>query len=137
LNLKICLNHIYFSKIKGRLSYEENLDRRREDLPKKIMIYDGHGTSDPKFVKEVADSLGDFTINNLCSMDNLRKQLDQNNIFIEQFHNDMQQIEVTSRERIIFYMNKIRQGFEQQINQLEDKLKLSVQNQYLSNKILS
>jgi hypothetical protein len=101
------------------------------------MIYDGQGQSDPEFTKEVADSLGAFATANLWSMDNLRKQLDQKNLLIEQLHNDMQQMEVTSRERINFDMNQVRQGFEQQIKQLEDKLKLSVQNQHLSNNMLS
>jgi hypothetical protein len=62
------------------------------------MIYDGHGQSDPEFKKEVADSLGAFATANLWSMDNLRKQLDRKNLLIEQSHNDMQQMEVTSRE---------------------------------------
>jgi hypothetical protein len=138
LNLKICLHQIYFSKRKGRLSYEGNLDRRREELPKKNkMIYDGQGQSDPEFTKEVADSLGAFATANLWSVDNLRKQLDQKNILIEKLHNDMQQMEVTSRERINFDMNQIRQGFEQQIKKLEEKLKLSVQNQHLSNNMVS
>jgi len=32
--MKISLHQIYFSTRKGRLSYEENIDRRREELLK-------------------------------------------------------------------------------------------------------
>jgi hypothetical protein len=87
------------------------------------MIYDGQGQSDPEFAKEVADSLGDFATANQWSVDNLIKKLDQNNLLIEQLHNDMQQMEVISRDKINFDMDQIRQGFEQQIKKLEDKLK--------------
>ena len=101
------------------------------------MIYDGQGQSDPEFAKEVVDSLGAFAIANQWSVDNLRKQLDQKNLLIEQLHNDMQQMEVTVREKINFDMNQIIQGFEQHIKQLEDKLELSVKNKHLSNNMLS
>jgi hypothetical protein len=37
------------------------------------MIYYGHGKSDPKFEKEVADSLGDFATTNQWSVDNITK----------------------------------------------------------------
>jgi hypothetical protein len=101
------------------------------------MIYDGQGQSDPEFAKEVADSLGAFATANLWSVDNLRKQLDQKNLLIEQLHNDMKQIEVTARERINSDIIQVRQGFEQQIKQLEEKLKLSFQNRNLSNNMVS
>ena len=101
------------------------------------MIYDGQGQSDPEFAKEVADSLGAFATANLWSIDNLRKQLEKKNILIEQLHNDMQQMEVTAIERINFDISQFRHGFEQQIKQLEDKLKLSFQNQHLRNNMLS
>jgi CRISPR/Cas system CMR subunit Cmr6 (Cas7 group RAMP superfamily) len=70
-------------------------------------------------------------------VDNLIKQLDQKNLLIEQLHNDMKQMEVTARDKINFDMDQIRQGFEQQIKQLEDKLKVSIQNQQLTNNMLS
>jgi hypothetical protein len=38
--------------------------------------------------------------------------LDQKNLLIEQLHNDMQQMEVTAREKINFDMDQIRHGFE-------------------------
>jgi hypothetical protein len=63
--------------------------------------------------------------------------LEQKNLLIEQFHNDMQQMEVTSRDKINFDIDQIRQGFEQQIKQLEDKLEVSVQNQHLTNNMFS
>jgi hypothetical protein len=62
--------------------------------------------------------LGAFATANQWSVDNLIKQLDQKNILIEQFHNDMQQMEVTARDKINFDMDQIRQGFEQQIKQV-------------------
>ena len=46
------------------------------------MIYDGQGQSDPKFAKQVANSLGDFATKNLWSIDNLRDKFDQKNILI-------------------------------------------------------
>ena len=49
----------------------------------------------------------------------------------------MQQMEVTAIERINFDISQFRHGFEQQIKQLEDKLKLSFQNQHLRNNMLS
>jgi len=45
-------------------------------------------------------------------VDNLRKQIDQNNLLIEQFHNDMKHIEVTAREKINSDISQVRQGFE-------------------------
>ena len=45
-------------------------------------------------------------------------------------------MEVTSKDKINFDMDPIRQGFELHIKQLEDKLEISVQNQHLSNNIL-
>jgi hypothetical protein len=59
------------------------------------MIYDGQGQSDPEFTKEVADSLGAFATANQWSVDNIKNNLDQKNLLIEQLHNDMQQMEVT------------------------------------------
>jgi chromosome segregation ATPase len=101
------------------------------------MIYDGHGQSDPEFAKDVADSLGAFAIVNLWSVDNLRKQLNQKNLLIEQLHNDMKQMEVTVRERINSDISQVRQGFEQQIKKLEEKLKLGFQNQHVNNNMVS
>jgi len=49
----------------------------------------------------------------------------------------MKQIEVTARERINSDIIQVRQGFEQQIKQLEEKLKLSFQNWNLSNNMVS
>jgi hypothetical protein len=49
----------------------------------------------------------------------------------------MKWIEVSSREKINYDISQVRQGFEQQIKQLEDKLKLSFQNQHLSNNMVS
>jgi hypothetical protein len=63
--------------------------------------------------------------------------MDQKNLLIEQLDNDMQHMEVTTRDKINFDMNQIRHGFEQQIKQLEDKLELSVKNQHLINNMLS
>jgi hypothetical protein len=63
--------------------------------------------------------------------------MEQKNLLIEQLHNDMQQMEVTARDKINFDIDQIRQGFEQQIKQLEDKLEVSVQNQHLTNNMLS
>jgi CRISPR/Cas system CMR subunit Cmr6 (Cas7 group RAMP superfamily) len=81
--------------------------------------------------------LGTFATVNQWSVDNLIKQLDQNNPLIEQLQNDMQQMEVTFRDKINFDIDQIRQGFEKQIKQLQDKLEVSVQNQHLSNNMLS
>ena len=46
-------------------------------------------------------------------------------------------MEMTARKKINFDIEKIRQGFEQQIKQLEDKMELSVQNQQVSNIVIS
>jgi hypothetical protein len=61
-------------------------------------------------------------------VDNLTKQLEQKSLLVEQLHNDMQHMEMTARNKIKFDTKKIRQGFEQQIKKLEEKLELSVQN---------
>jgi hypothetical protein len=39
-------------------------------------------------------------------------------------------MEFTSKERINFDISQVRQGFEHQIKQLEDKLKLIFQNHH-------
>ena len=49
----------------------------------------------------------------------------------------MKQMEMTARNKINFDTKKIRHGFEQHIKKLEDKLELSVQNQQVSNIVLS
>jgi hypothetical protein len=77
------------------------------------MIYDGKGQNDPEFAKEVADSLGDFATSNQWSVDNLTKQLEQKDLLIEQLHNDMKQMEMTSINKINFDIEQIRQDFEQ------------------------
>jgi hypothetical protein len=38
-------------------------------------VYDGKDQDDPKFIKEVEDSLGDFPTSNQWSVDNLTNQL--------------------------------------------------------------
>jgi hypothetical protein len=42
---------------------------------RKRLVYDGKYQDDPKFAKEVVDSLGDFSTANQWSVDNLTKQL--------------------------------------------------------------
>jgi hypothetical protein len=81
--------------------------------------------------------LGAFATANQWSMDNVTKELEQKSLLVEKLHNHMQQMEMTSRNKINFHTKKIRQGFEQQIKQLEDKMELSVQNQQVSNIVLS
>jgi hypothetical protein len=130
-------SYLFFNKKRKSIIRMEYRQKEGRITKKHKMIYDGQGQSDPEFTKEVADSLGSFATANLWLVDNLRKKLDQKNLIIEQLHNDMQQMEVPSREKINFDMNRFGKGFEQQFNQLEDKLKLSVQNQHLSNNILS
>ena len=39
------------------------------------MVYDGNDQDDTEFTKEVAGSLGSFSMANQCSVDNLAKQL--------------------------------------------------------------
>jgi hypothetical protein len=130
-------SNLFFNKKRKAIIRRESRQKEGVTTKNHKMIYDGQGQSDPEFAKEVADSLGAFATANQWSVDNLRKQLDQKNLLIEQLHNDMQQMEVTARDKINFDMDQIRQGFEQQIKQLEDKLELSVQNQHLSNNMLS
>jgi hypothetical protein len=56
---------------------------------------------------------------------------------IEKLHNDMKHIEVIAREKINSEISKVKQGFEQQIKQLEEKMKISFQNQHLSKNMVS
>ena len=56
---------------------------------------------------------------------------------VEQLHKDMQQVEMTTRGKMNFDIEQIKQSFELQIKQLEDKLELSVQNQQVRNIMLS
>ena len=56
---------------------------------------------------------------------------------VEQLHNDMQQMEMATINKINFDIEKIKQGFEQHIKQLEEKMELSVQNQQVNNIVLS
>ena len=72
------------------------------------MIYDGHGQNDHEFAKEVAESLGAFETSNHWSVDNLTRQLEQKNLLIEKLHNDMQQMEITAKNKINFDIEKIR-----------------------------
>jgi hypothetical protein len=130
-------SNLFFNKKRKAIIRREARQKEGVITKKHKMIYDGQGQSDPEFAKEVADSLGAFATANQWSVDNLTKQLEQKNLLIEQLHNDMQQMEMTARNKINFDIEKIRQGFEQQIKQLEDKLELSVQNQHVSNTMLS
>ena len=62
------------------------------------MIFYGQGQSDPKFEKQVVDSLGSFATTNLWSMDNLREKIDQKDILITQLQNNLKQTEVIIRD---------------------------------------
>jgi hypothetical protein len=81
--------------------------------------------------------LGSFATANQWSVDNLTKRLEKKSLMFEQLHNDMEQMEVTTRYIINYDIDKIKHGFEQQIKQLEEKLELSAQNQQVSNTMLS
>jgi hypothetical protein len=130
-------SYFFFNKKRKAIIRRESQQKGGVITKKQRMVYDGHGQSDPEFAKQVADSLGEFATTNLWSVDQLRKKLDQKNILIEQLHNDMKQIEFIAREKINSEINQVKQGFEQQINQLEEKLKISFQNQHLSKNMVS
>jgi hypothetical protein len=130
-------SYFFFNKKRKAIIRRESQQKGGVITKKQRMVYDGQGQSDPEFAKQVADSLGAFATTNLWSVDQLRKQLDQKNILIEQLHNDMKHIEVIAREKINSEINQVKQGFEQQINQLEEKLKISFQNQHLSKNMVS
>jgi hypothetical protein len=56
---------------------------------------------------------------------------------IEQLQNDLRQTEVIFREKVNSELTQVRQGFDQQIKQLEEKLKVSLQDQHLSKNTIS
>jgi hypothetical protein len=56
---------------------------------------------------------------------------------IEQLQNDLRQTEVIFREKVNSELTQVKQGFEQQIKQLEEKLKVSLQDQHLSKNTIS
>jgi hypothetical protein len=99
---------LFFNKKRKVIIQRESQQKEGGITKKKRKIYDEQGQSDPKVMKEVANSLGAFTTTKLWSMDNLRKQLDRNNILIEQLHNDMKQMEVTAKEKINFDIIQVR-----------------------------
>jgi hypothetical protein len=128
---------VFFNKKRKAIIRKEAQQKEGVITKKQKMVYDGQGQSDPKFAKEVTYSLGAFATTNQWSVDNIKKQLEQKSLLVEKLHNDMQQMEMTAINKINFDTEKIKQGFEQQIKQLEDKLELIVQNQQVINTLLS
>jgi hypothetical protein len=51
--------------------------------------------------------------------------------------NDLRQTKVIFREKVNSELTRVRQGFEHQIKQLEEKLKVSIQDQHLSKNAIS
>jgi ABC-type phosphate transport system auxiliary subunit len=81
-------------------------------------VYDGKDQDDPEFSKEVADSLGDFSISNQWSVDNLTKQLQQKSLFVEQLKNETHNTEHIFTRRMNQDIEKIRLNYQQQMKQL-------------------
>jgi len=68
---------------------------------KKRIIFDGQGQIDLEFAKHVANSLGAFATTNLWFVENLRENIHQQNLLIEQLQKDLKQTEVIIREIVI------------------------------------
>ena len=101
------------------------------------MVYDGYGQSEPEFEKQVEDSLGEFETTNLWLVDKLRVKLGHNNHLIMQLQNDLRQTEVIFKEKINSQLTQVRENFDQEIKQLKEKLKVSLQVYHLSRNIIS
>jgi hypothetical protein len=63
-------------------------------------VIDGKYEDDPKFAKEVADSLGDFTTANQWSVDNLTEQLQHKCLLVEKLQNEIHSNEHIVRSRM-------------------------------------
>jgi hypothetical protein len=87
-------------------------------------MYDGEDQDDPKFAKEVANSLGDFATANQWSMDNLTKQMQHNCLLVEQLQNEIHSTKQTVRNRMNQEIEKIRASHQYQMKQLHDSIEL-------------
>ena len=91
-------------------------------------MYDGKDQDDPKFAKEVEDSLRDFATANQWSVDNLTKQLQHKFLLVEQLQNEIHSIEQTIRSRMNQYIKQIRASYQHQMKQLQDNLEMLYQS---------
>jgi ABC-type phosphate transport system auxiliary subunit len=100
-------------------------------------VYDGKDQDDPKFEKEVADSLGDFSIANQWSRDNLTKQLQHKCLLVEKLQNEIHSTEQTSRNRMNKDIEQIRASHQYQMKQLHDSLELIYQISHTSKSLIT
>jgi hypothetical protein len=71
-------------------------------------VYDGKDQDDPKFAKEVVDSLGDFSIANQWSTNNLTKQLQHKFLLVEKLQNYIHSTKQIVRSRTNHNIEQIR-----------------------------
>lgn len=102
------LDFFFFSKKRKPIVRREIQQKGGTIVKSKKLIYDGQGQSDPKFARQLADSLGAFATANLWSIDKLREQLDQKNLLIEQLQNYLKQTEVIFMEKVNSELAQVR-----------------------------
>jgi hypothetical protein len=118
----------FFNKKQKSIVKRESQQKDGVVTKRKKLVYDGKDQDDPKFAKEVADSLGDFSTANQWSVDNLTKQLQQKCLLVEQLQNEIHSTEQIVRSRMNQDIEKIRVNYQHQMKQLQDKIELIYQS---------
>ena len=80
---------LFFSKKRKSIVKRESHQKDRVGTKMKILVYDKKYQDGPKFVKEVAGSLGDFSTTNQWLVDNLTKQLQRKCLLVEKLQNEI------------------------------------------------
>jgi ABC-type phosphate transport system auxiliary subunit len=91
-------------------------------IKRQRMVYDENDQDDSEFAKEVAGSLGDFSIGNQWFVDNLTEQLQEKCLLVENLKNMIYAIEKTIKNIMNQDFEEIRASYQQQIKQLQDYL---------------
>jgi hypothetical protein len=80
---------LFFSKKRKAIVKRESHQKDGVVTKRKILLYDEKDQDDPKFEKEVADSLRDFSTANQWSLDNLTEQLQHKCLLVEKLQNNI------------------------------------------------
>jgi hypothetical protein len=101
-----------FSKKQKSIVKRESQQKDGVVTKRQRLVYDGKDQDDPKFEKEVADSLGNFSIANHWSVNNLTKQLQHKCLLVEQLQNEIHSKEQIVRSKMNPDIDQIRVNYQ-------------------------
>jgi hypothetical protein len=112
----------FFSK-KRKVVVKQEMHLKEGTMVKKHRILvDGQNLEEEDFAMEVAGSLGDFSMTNLFSVDNLKSRLQQKNQMIAQLQSQIKNTEKNIRDEINKGLEQARAVDKQEIQLLKSSL---------------